>query len=88
MSTPLFHSGHGSAAIDADVEFARPLRLMPSDEVRVTCLSGTAWLTRDGHLADIVLSAGDSARVLPADDALVVGMPCCRLRIVTQAPMA
>lgn len=45
------------------------------------CLKGTAWLTRDGCPAELTMSPGDVMRVSRADDALVTGMPRCRLGI-------
>ena len=62
-----------------DVEFAKPYRMTASRDVWVLCLKGTAWLTRDGRPADLILSPGDVTRVSKTDDALVTGMPRCRL---------
>ena len=64
-----------------DVEFAKPYRITASRKVWVMCLTGRAWLTRDGSLADLILLPGDVTRVSRADDALVTGMPRCRLGI-------
>ena len=64
-----------------DVEFAKSYRITAPVEVWVMCLKGTAWLTRDGCLADLILSPGDVTRVSRADLALVTGMPRCRLGI-------
>ena len=64
-----------------DVEFAKSYRITAPAEVWVMCLKGTAWLTRDGCLADLILSPGDVTRVSKADAALVTGMPRCRLGI-------
>lgn len=65
-----------------DVEYCKPHRLAGSSNVWVLCLSGTAWLTRDGCPTDTILARGDAQRVSPAEAPLVVGMPRCRLRIV------
>lgn len=65
-----------------NVEYSKPYRLAGSSNVWVLCLSGTAWLTRDGCPTDTILSQGDAQRVSQADGGLVVGMPRCRLRIV------
>ncbi|WP_162245879.1 MULTISPECIES: DUF2917 domain-containing protein [unclassified Roseateles] len=64
-----------------DVDFAKSYCVTASRDVWVVCLTGTAWLTRDGCLADLILSPGDVTRVLRADAALVTGMPRCRLGI-------
>lgn len=64
-----------------DVEFAKSYRITASRDVWVTCLTGTAWLTRDGCLVDLILSPGDVTRVSKADAALVTGMPRCRIGI-------
>lgn len=39
------------------------LRLDDSRGSRVLCLSGTLWLTQEGEQRDIVLEAGDEARI-------------------------
>ncbi len=64
-----------------DVEFAKPYRTAPSTHAWVMCLSGTAWLTRDGCRADTILSQGDVERVSREEHPLIVGMPRCRLRM-------
>lgn len=67
-----------------DVEFAKPYRITTSTDVWVTCLSGTAWLTVEGCPTDTILARGDVKRVSRTGKPLIVGMPSCRLRIVTQ----
>ena len=67
-----------------EVAFAKPYRVAASRDVWVVCLAGTAWLTRDGSLADLILSPGDVAWVPRVDDALVTAMPRCRLGIAEQ----
>lgn len=67
-----------------EVAFAKPYRVAASRDVWVVCLAGTAWLTRDGCLADLILSPGDVAWLPRVDDALVTAMPRCRLGIVEQ----
>lgn len=67
-----------------DVEFARPYRITASADVWVTCLSGTAWLTREGCYGDTILSPGDVKRVPSTGKPLIVGMPRCRLRVAMQ----
>lgn len=64
-----------------DVEFTKPFRIPATKSVWVICLEGTAWLTRDGHLADTILSPGDRAWVTRTDGAFITGMPHCRLWI-------
>lgn len=64
-----------------DVDFAKSYCVTASRDVWVMCLTGTAWLTRDGCLADLILSPGDMTRVSKADAALVTGMPRCKLGI-------
>lgn len=64
-----------------DVEFAKSYCITASRDVWVMCLTGTAWLTRDGCLADLILSPGDVTRVSRSDVALVTAMPRCRLAI-------
>lgn len=74
----------GSGTWVVDVGFARPYRITTSTDVWVTCLSGTAWLTREGCYADTILSPGDVKRVPSTGKPLIVGMPRCRLRIAMQ----
>lgn len=71
-------------ALEVDVAFAEPYRITSPTDVWVACLSGTAWLTREGCLADTILSPGDVRRVPASGKPLVVGMPRCRLRIALQ----
>lgn len=67
-----------------EVAFAKPYRVAASRDVWVVCLAGTAWLTRDGCLADLILSPGDVAWARRADDTLVTAMPRCWLGIAEQ----
>ena len=67
-----------------EVEFAQPYRMALSADVRVLCLSGTAWLTRDGCHADTILLQGEVEHVSRAEDVLIVGMPRCRLRMLSE----
>ncbi len=67
-----------------ELEFAKPYRVAPATGLWVMCLSGTAWLTRYGCHADVILLPGQVAHLLRAEDPLIVGMPRCRLRITTE----
>lgn len=71
-------------ALVVEVAFAQPYRIDSSTDLWVACLSGTAWLTREGCRADTILSPGDVQRVPCTGKPLVVGMPRCRLRIALQ----
>lgn len=71
-------------ALVVEVAFAQPYRIDSSTDLWVACLSGTAWLTREGCRADTILSPGDVRRVPCTGKPLVVGMPRCRLRIALQ----
>jgi hypothetical protein len=70
-----------AAASTAEVPFAQPYRVRLRRSALVTCLSGTAWITRDGQLRDLVLSAGERTRMAGHEDVLVVGLPRCVIRI-------
>ena len=64
-----------------DVSFAKPLRVRSVQDVLVTCLSGIAWVTRDGDCHDVILSEGEALRVSMHEDTLIVAMPECKVRI-------
>ncbi|HVL55645.1 MAG TPA: DUF2917 domain-containing protein [Burkholderiaceae bacterium] len=57
------------------------LHAVHSRGVRFEVEAGTAWLTQDGMLADVVLGPGQSWRA-PNDERVVVsGLPWCRLTV-------
>jgi hypothetical protein len=61
--------------------FRWPRRIEPEHETCVSCLAGTAWITIEGQLDDVILLAGDSHAVHPREKALLAGMPECRVLI-------
>ncbi|MEJ8845664.1 DUF2917 domain-containing protein [Variovorax rhizosphaerae] len=64
------------------VIYRRPRRIEPTHEtVCVACQSGTAWITIEGQLDDVILVAGDLHCVQPGQKALLAGMPECRVVI-------
>lgn len=44
-------------------------------DLRITCMDGTAWLTREGDPRDYVLDAGDQQMVRRGDVLVLLGMP-------------
>jgi len=60
-----------------------PVRFVCPAAVRVTCLSGTAWMTTEGDLRDAVLEAGHTHVAARGDRLFINGMPDCQLRIVS-----
>lgn len=44
-------------------------------DLRITCMDGTAWLTREGDPRDYVLEAGDQQLVRRGDALVLLGMP-------------
>jgi Protein of unknown function (DUF2917) len=63
------------------VVYRQPHRIEPARETCVFCLEGTAWITTEGRLDDVILVAGDSHCVQPGQKALLAGMPVCRVVI-------
>ncbi|MDM0117384.1 DUF2917 domain-containing protein [Variovorax sp. J22R133] len=60
----------------------QPRRIEPTREtVCVFCLNGTAWITIEGQLDDVILVAGDFHCVQPNQKALLAGMPQCRVLV-------
>jgi hypothetical protein len=62
-----------------------PVRYVCPADVRVHCLSGTAWITIEGDTRDIVLQAGQCHAASRRDRLFVNGLPRCELRIETTA---
>jgi len=44
-------------------------------DLRITCINGTAWLTREGDPRDYVLDPGDQQLVRRGDALVLLGMP-------------
>lgn len=64
------------------VVYRQPRRIEPAREtVCVFCLTGTAWITIEGRLDDVILVAGDVHCVQPHQKALLAGMPECHVVI-------
>lgn len=63
------------------IERDQPLRFVCPDDVEVTCVSGTAWITVAADTRDIVLKPGDRHVAARRDRLFVNAMPRCVLRI-------
>jgi len=64
------------------VVYRQPHRIEPTHAtVCVICQSGTAWITIEGRLDDVILLAGDCHCVQPGQKALLAGMPECHVVI-------
>jgi hypothetical protein len=67
----------GLKAIERD----QPLRFVCPDDVEVTCVSGTAWITMAADTRDIVLEPGDTHAAARRERLFINAMPRCVLRI-------
>lgn len=59
----------------------QPVRFECPADVNVVCLSGTAWITTEGDIRDVVLEAGQMHRACRGDRLFVNGLRICELRI-------
>lgn len=64
------------------VNKAQPLRYVCAADVRVTCLSGTAWITSEADIHDVVLQTGQAHDATRGARLFINGLPFCELRIV------
>lgn len=58
-----------------------PVRVVSPTAVQVRCLRGTAWITTEGDIRDVVLEAGQTHGAPPQARLFINGMPSCELRI-------
>lgn len=64
---------------------SRVAALRVTQPLRITCVTGTAWLTNEGDPEDHVLEAGRSHDAGAGSDIVVLGMPEASL-LVTPLP--
>jgi hypothetical protein len=63
---------------------ARVASLRAHQMLRVTCTTGTVWLTCEGDALDHVLEAGDEHLAGPGDALVLLGMPSAAVLITTR----
>jgi hypothetical protein len=68
-------------AVCITVTKAQPLRHVCPADVRVTCLSGTAWITTEADVCDVVLDTGQAHDAARGARLFINGLPFCELRI-------
>lgn len=68
-------------AVSITVHWRVPARFLCPANVRVTCVSGTAWITTTANTHDVVLQAGEWQRASSGDCLYICGMPVCELWI-------
>lgn len=68
-------------AVCITVEKTHPVRHVCSADVRVTCLSGTAWITTEADIRDVVLETGQTHDATRGARLFINGLPFCELRI-------
>lgn len=80
-----FHSGMHNPGRDYTdtVLAARRMLALPDENLRLICLSGELWLTRDGDSEDYILGPGQSFSVRPGDQAAVQALQASRIRLLT-----
>lgn len=59
---------------------AHPVRHVCAADLRVTCLSGTAWITTEADVRDVVLEAGQAHDAARGARLFINGLPSCELR--------
>jgi Protein of unknown function (DUF2917) len=68
-------------AVCITVKKTHPVRYVCPADVRVTCLSGTAWITTEADIHDVVLEAGQAHHAIRGARLFINGLPICELRI-------
>lgn len=68
-------------AMSIVVSKGAPLRLVCRSAIQVRCLAGTAWITTEGDVNDVVLTLGQRHLAAQGDRLFINGMPDCRLRV-------
>lgn len=63
------------------VKKTHPVRYVCPADVRVTCLSGTAWITTEADFHDVVLEPGQAHDATRGARLFINGLPFCELRI-------
>ncbi|MGV3570363.1 MAG: DUF2917 domain-containing protein [Ramlibacter sp.] len=54
-------------------------------DLRITCMDGTAWLTREGDPRDYVLEPGDQQLVRRGDALVLLGMPSATVLVASSS---
>lgn len=78
-------AGGSAARGEVVVRYREPLQLRGRPGLAVVCVDGTAWVTVDGRLEDVVLTAGQFHRLPSRGLALVTGLPACTVRVEESA---
>lgn len=68
-------------AVCVTVTKAQPVRHVCPADLRVTCLSGTAWITTETDVHDVVLEAGQAHDAPRGARLFINGLPFCELHI-------
>lgn len=68
-------------AVCITVKKTHPVRFVCPADVRVTCLSGTAWITTEAVIHDVVLEAGQAHDAVRGARLFINGLPFCDLHI-------
>lgn len=55
---------------------------LPAADMKVVCLEGELWLTRDGDIKDYILGPGESLALARRDRGAVQALRASRLRLV------
>ena len=87
--TRLFARGARRAPFGATTITAtrdRAARLVCTTDIRVACASGTAWITTDSDIRDVVLETGEMHRASRGDRLFINGMPDCELHVEPVSP--
>lgn len=80
-ATEFLDGMHASpAAVEENLEKGR-LRLLPARKIKLLCLAGELWITRDGDAEDYILGPGQQMTVGRHDQAAVQALQPSRFRL-------
>lgn len=65
----------------ATVERSQPIEFHCPADVRLICLSGTAWITTHADSEDVVLKPGQVHLAAGGDHLFISGIPQCRMLV-------
>jgi hypothetical protein len=71
------------SAVELELSYQTPRHVRPAKITQITCLDGTAWLTIDGQLSDVLLTPGQVYFLCPNQRGLLAGMPTARVRVMS-----
>ena len=77
-----------SAALGLHLKHRQLLRLPADNGARITCRSGSVWITRDGDANDIVLERGQTFQGTRGDGVIIYALHDADIDVVETAAAA